>query len=72
MKTAKRNQGTSEVTYTDQQHVGLPVSSEDVTNPLDQFRYAVSYSRVAELPEISQILANLGVGEAQRLTKLTA
>ena len=41
-------------------------------NPLDQFRYAIPDSRMAELPEIGEILADLGVGQPPRLTKLPA
>ena len=71
-KPTEGDQRPPQVARSDEEHVRDPIRTQDAANLLDQLWDAVPDPGVAELPEIGEVLADLGVGEAERLTKLTA
>ena len=48
----------------------LPVRAQDVTNLGDQLMAPIPDAGMAEMAEIRQVFANLGVGEAQHFSQL--
>jgi hypothetical protein len=62
----------TQVTGAHEQHVPRAVGAEDAFDPRDQLIHAVSDAGVPKLPEIGQVLANLGIGKPQRLAELLA
>ena len=47
------------------------VGAQDAADCDDQLFAAVADARIAEVPEIGQILANLGIGKAEQAAELT-
>src|SRR5213075_3168553 len=54
----------------DEQHVPRLIGPENLLNFGDQLLHAIADARVAELPEIRQVLAHLCVGQAEAFAKL--
>ena len=69
-EAAVAEQRLSEVAHPDHRHGPRVVRAEDVPHRPDQFFTAVADARVAELPEEAEVLANLGVTEAEQRAQL--
>jgi hypothetical protein len=65
-------EGSSQVSYTDEGHPPFAVGPEDDLDRTDEFLATVANAGMAKVPEMGQILTNLGIGEAQVPAKLTA
>ena len=67
MEPSISQQGTAQVAHAHQGHLPLAVGSQNVANCGHQFLAAISDARMAKVPKMGQILADLGVGESQPL-----
>lgn len=64
-------QGPAHVADADQRDDPLSVGAQDAANLSDQLAASVANAWMPEMAEIGEVLADLGVGEAQHLTELT-
>ena len=62
----------AEVTGPDQQDVGDAIGAKDAAQAMDERHHFVADARATKLPKIGQILANLCVGESERLGEFAA
>ncbi len=71
-KAAIAQQGPAKVAGPDQDRVPALVGAQNAANRRHQLITAIANARVAKVPEVGQVLANLGVGEAEPAAELTA
>src|SRR5207302_105276 len=65
-------EGAAEVAGADEQDVPHLVRAEDAFDLEDEVVHAVADAGVAELAEVGEVLADLGIGEAEALAELAA
>ena len=59
-------QGSAQVAGADHGHRPIAIGAQDFANGVDQVVAAIANAGMAEVPEIGQVLANLGVAEAEQ------
>jgi hypothetical protein len=69
-ETLVPEQCTAHVANSDHRDRPLPVGAENMADLRDQLMASVPNPGVTKVPEIGQVLANLGIGEAQHLAEL--
>ncbi len=72
MKAAITKQRTSQVTDAYQGDTPLAVGSQNLADCPNQFVATVTDTRMAKMPKMSQILADLGIGKAESASQLAA
>ena len=70
VKPAIAEQCTAEIACSNQQNIPGPIGSENAADARDQVIDSVPDPRMAELPEVSQILSHLGIGQTEGLAEL--
>ena len=65
-------QGSGQVADSDHDHRPLPVNAEPIAKGGHQFLGRIADARLAKVAQTGQVLAHLGVGDAQGDAQLTA
>jgi hypothetical protein len=65
-------QGPGQVAHPHEHRRPFPVDSQGTPDGLDQFARRIADPRLAQVTERSQVLADLGVGDSERLAQLSA
>jgi hypothetical protein len=71
LESAVAEQRPSQVSHTSHGHKPVAVNAKDSTNGVDQFAYGIADARLAQVAEVSEILANLCIRDSEGLPQLS-
>src|SRR5262249_20634397 len=72
LETAIAEQGTGQIPDADEDRFPFPVDAKSMANGGRQFRGRITDARLAQVPEVGQVFADLSVAHSHTLTKLAA